>query len=332
MKRPAICLFVWVAIVGWAATGNAKKGGKAAAAAPAAADQPADDSASASDSGDQKAAPANDSKPAAGSKDAAPAAASESLDTTDEGQPAKVEEDLGGGPKVVRPSSTLSWADIVVVPRKRFLKGGRFELQPFTGISVNDSLIRHYVFGADINYYLTDVFWIGVQGQYFIKQLTNQEELVGLEYNRAPTLNQYLYGGSLNFGYVPLYGKFALFNRSILHWEMWASAGVGVTITKVIPRDPANNALAFKNTDLTPNVGIGSRFFLFDWLTVNFALRDYLVPDKFEPLPDGAQATPPITTADQAKANAHSALVNNLMFYAGVGFYLPTKFQYKTPR
>jgi outer membrane beta-barrel protein len=328
MKRPAICLFVWVAIVGWAATGHAKKGG-GKAAAPAA--QPADDSASGGDS-DQKGAPADDAK-AAGGKDAAAAAPSESLDSSEEGQPAKVEEDLGGpAPKTVRPNSSLSWNDIVVVPRKRFLKGGRFELQPFTGLSVNDNLIRHYVFGADLNFFLTDVFWIGVQGQYFIKQLTNQEELVGLEYNRAPTLNQYLYGGSLNFGYVPIYGKFALFNRSILHWEIWASAGIGVTITKVIPRDPANDALAFQNTDITPNVGIGSRFFIFDWLTINFALRDYLIPDKFEPLPDGAGANPPITTSAQAESNAHSALVNNLMFYAGVGFYLPAKFQYKTPR
>jgi outer membrane beta-barrel protein len=329
MKRPAICLFVWVALLGWAAPSYAKKGGGKAAAP--AADQPADDSAGSADSGDQKAAPADDSKPAAGGKDAA-GAASESLDTSDETQPAKVEEDLGAPKPAARATSTLSWNDILVVPRKRFIKAGRFELQPFTGLSVNDTLIRHYVFGADLNFFLTDVLWIGLQGQYFIKQLTNQEEVVGLVYNRAPTLNQYLYGGSFNFGYVPLYGKFALFNRHIMHWEMWASAGVGVTITKVIPRDPANDALAFQNTDLTPNVGIGSRFFIFDWLTVNFALRDYLVPDKFEPLLDGAQATPAITTADEAKANAHSALVNNLMFYAGVGFYLPTKFQYKTPR
>jgi outer membrane beta-barrel protein len=324
MKRPAICLFVSVAIVGWAAAGNAKK------ASGNTASEPADNAAGGGVSGDQNAAPADDGKPATANDAATGAAPSDSAEAA---EPAKVEEDLGGEPKAAaRPTSTLSWRDIVVVPRKRFLKGGRFELQPFTGISVNDTLIRHYVFGADLNFYLTDVLWIGLQGQYFIKQLTNQEDLVGLEYNRAPTLNQYLYGGSFNFGYVPLYGKFALFNRSILHWEMWASAGVGVTITKVIPRDPANDALAFQNTDLTPNVGIGSRFFLFDWLTVNFALRDYLVPDKFEPILDGTQAMPVITTAAEAKTNAHSALVNNLMFYVGAGFYLPTKFQYKTPR
>ena len=32
------------------------------------------------------------------------------------------------------------------------------------------------------------------------------------------------------------------------------------------------------------------------------------------------------------RPTAQSQLVNNVMFYVGVGFYLPTKFQYKTPR
>jgi hypothetical protein len=49
-------------------------------------------------------------------------------------------------------------------------------------------------------------------------------------------------------------------------------------------------------------------------------------------LPDGSAATPPITSSAEAKANAHSELVNNVIFSVGVGFYLPTKFQYKTPR
>jgi outer membrane beta-barrel protein len=331
MKRPAICLFIRVALLGWAAPGYAKKGG-GKAAAPAADDSAvADDSAKNTDKttsaggSDDKAA-GDTGKADTGKEAAAP---SESLEG-EEGQPGKVEEEVGGGAKGARPTSTGSWADIVVVPRKAFLKGGRLEFQPFTGISLNDSLIRHYVLGVDLNYFLTDVFWIGLEGQYFIHQLTNQEELVGSEYNRSPTLNKYLYGGALNFGYVPIYGKFALFNRSILSWEIWASAGVGVTFTKVIPRDPANDALAFQNTDITPNVGIGSRFFLLNWLSVNFALRDYLVPDKFEPQKDVLANG--ITTSAQAKARAQSELVQNVMLYVGVGIYLPTKFQYKTPR
>jgi outer membrane beta-barrel protein len=330
MKRPAISLLVWVALVGWAATGHAKKGGGKATADDDTTLAAADDKAAGGDAaGGDKAGDTGGKADTAGGKEAA--APSESLDT-DETQPAKVEEEVGANAKAARPSSSGSWADIVVVPRKSFLKGGRFELQPFTGITVNDNLIRHFVFGVDLNFFLTDVFWIGLEGQYYLHQLTTTEELLGSAYNRAPTLNQYLYGGALNFGYVPVYGKFALFNRSIISWEIWASAGIGVTFTKVIPRDPANDAFAFQNTDLTPNIGIGSRFFLLDWLTVNFALRDYFLPDKFEPLPDGSLHNPAITSADQAKANAQSELVNNVIFSVGVGFYLPTKFQYKTPR
>ena len=201
MKRPAICLFIRVALLGWAAPGYAKKGG-GKAAAPAADDSAvADDSAKTTNSGgaDDKAAGDTGKADTQGGTGKEAATPSESLEG-DETQPGKVEEDLGGTPKAARPNSTGSWADIVVVPRKAFLKGGRFEFQPFAGISVNDSLIRHYVLGLDLNYFLTDVFWIGLQGQYFIHQLTNQEELVGSEYNRAPTLNEYLFGGALNFG------------------------------------------------------------------------------------------------------------------------------------
>jgi outer membrane beta-barrel protein len=309
MKRSAVCLLVLIAMGG---------GATAAPAAPAAADK----------------ANADKGEAASGTDTATGAAAggdtSDALDLSDV-KDKSVEEATGGA--AAKSSTTLSWQDIVVVPRKRFLKGGRFEFAPFTGISVNDILIRHYVFGLDLNYFLTDVLWVGLQGNYYIKALTERETLIGLQYNRIPTLNKYKYGGALNVGYVPVYGKFALFNKNILHWEIFASAGVGVTQTEVIPR---NQSLApFTNLSLTPNVAIGGRFFLFDWLTVNYALRDYIILDKFEPAnrgePDGNGGVL-FASAASAKANADSQMVHNIMFYLGVGIYLPTKFQYRTPR
>jgi outer membrane beta-barrel protein len=305
MKRPAICLFITVAIVGWAAIGHAKKGGGGKAA-------------------DTEEAKSGDAE-AADAKAAEGAAAGEASPTEPEAEPGKVEEEIGAEPKQAKATTTLSWQDIVVLPRKSFLKGGRLELAPFTGLTVNDNLIRHYVFGVDLNYFLTDAIWVGVQGQYFVKQTAPETPLLGLQFERWPSLNKYLYGGALNMGYVPVYGKFAWFNRSIVSWEIWASAGVGVTITEVLPRDPANESKVFKTTALTPNVGIGSRFFFSQWLTVNFAIRDYIIPDKYEPNPNT------FPNADEAKANADSKLVHNVMFYAGIGIYFPMKFTYKTP-
>jgi outer membrane beta-barrel protein len=319
MKRPAICFFVWFCIVGWAGVGNAKGAGKGAKPAPAAEGAPA--------ATDDKAAGASDASGAAADPNAAPAG--EAVPSESLNPEADLNAPLPGGDVAdagkAKPPTTLSWQDIVVVPRKAFLKGGRVEFAPFTGVSINDNLIRHYAFGADITYFLSDVFSVGVEGQYYVKALTGTEENIGLQYNRIPTLNKYLYGGSLNFGYVPIYGKFAWFNKQIMHWEIFFNGGVGVTQTEIIPRNPGN--LAFKNLALTVPLGVGTRFFLFNWLTVNFAIRDYLMTDKFEPA--NRLPTDDIVTV---KANAEQAWVNNVMVYAGVGIYLPTKFSYKTPR
>jgi outer membrane beta-barrel protein len=297
MKRSAVCLFVLIAIGG---------AGTVASAAGAAA------------GGDKGKIEKADSTDATGG---VPDVSSDALDLSDSKEKS-VDE---AGASAVKASSTLSWQDIVVVPRKRFLKSGRFEFAPFTGVSLNDILIRHYVFGLDLNFFLSNAMWIGLQGNYYVKALTEREELIGLQYNRIPTLNKYLYGGALNFGYAPVYGKFALFNKSILHWEIFASGGVGVTQTEIIPRIPGD--ATFKNVSITPNIAVGGRFFLFDALTVNYSVRDYIVLDKFEPT--NRMPGEPIATV---KANAEGKMVHNIMFYLGVGLYLPTKFQYKTAR
>ena len=57
-------------------------------------------------------------------------------------------EDMGAEPEDESAPRRLSWQDIVVVPRKAFLKGGRLEIVPFAGLTMNDNLIRHYIFGA----------------------------------------------------------------------------------------------------------------------------------------------------------------------------------------
>jgi hypothetical protein len=71
------------------------------------------------------------------------------------------------------------------------------------------------------------------------------------------------------------------------------------------------------------------RFFLFKWLTVNFAVRDYIFIDKFEPT-DRTEAMN--ASADDAKENADSSLINNVMFQIGLSFWLPTSFEYTTFR
>ena len=218
----------------------------------------------------------------------------------------------------------VSWQYIVVVVRKPFLKVSRIEIQPNIGITMNDNIIRHYQFSGAVNYFLTDVLAVGVEGQYYVKSLREPFDLVARQARRLPTVNQYNFGAALNFHYVPIYGKFAVLDKHIISWETALTAGVGFTQSQVIPRDPALQT--FKNNLITPNVGASMRFFISRFLTVNAGIRDYVFVDNFE----SVNRTEP--NGSIAKENADSALVNNIMFQAGVSFWFPMSFEYTTFR
>ncbi len=221
----------------------------------------------------------------------------------------------------------IAWKDILVVVRKPFLKVRRTELNPIVGVSMNDNMIRHYTIGGEFAYYLTDVLAVGVEGQYMIHNFQEPYDLVARQARRLPTLNQYNWQTALNFHYVPVYGKFAVLDKKLITWESYFTAGIGVGQSEVIPRD--TKYPGFTNFLIQPNVGVNMRFFLAKWLTVNIGIRDYIFVDKFEP----TNRSPTMNaTASDAAAHADSALINNLMFQAGISFWLPTSFEYTTFR
>ena len=221
----------------------------------------------------------------------------------------------------------LSWKDILVVVRKPFLKSGRTELLPLFGTTVNDNMIRHYSLGGQLSYYLTDVLAVGVEGQYYVKNFREPYDLVARQARRLPTLNEYKWSAALNFHYVPVYGKFAVFDKKLVTWEVAFTAGIGAGQSEVIPRDTKFEG--FTNTLIMPNVGASFRFFLTKWLTVNAGIRDYIFLDQFEPTNRSPMEN---TSAEAAKENADSRLINNVMFQVGISFWLPTSFEYTTFR
>jgi outer membrane beta-barrel protein len=221
-----------------------------------------------------------------------------------------------------------AWEDIVVVPRKAFLKKYRLELAPFAGITLNDPLIRHYSFGGDLNFYITDVLSVGLEGQYFLKELSERESLVGLQYYLVPTINKLKYHYALAFGYVPGYGKFGLFNKWIVHWDLTFALGIGMIHTEIIPR--AFGDKPFSNRDIVGHVGLGVRLFVLDWLTLGVTFRDYMYKDAFE-----VRSRSPEDPIEKVKSDseAHqSQFVQNIMMFFSVGFYIPPSFTYRYPR
>jgi hypothetical protein len=137
---------------------------------------------------------------------------------------------------------SISWRDIVTVPRRPILKYHRIEFIPTYNVTINNSLYRHHGFGGIINFFLSETLNLGLEGTYYQQQQQEHYFLRGLDDRILPSVNRYWWSANLNFGYVPFYGKFALFDRWIAQWEGYVQAGLGVIQTEWITRDPADRS------------------------------------------------------------------------------------------
>jgi outer membrane beta-barrel protein len=166
---------------------------------------------------------------------------------------------------------------------------------------------------------------LGIEANYLQPQQLEHYTVRGIQDRVLPSTNRYFWNASVNFSYVPIYGKFALFNRYIFQWEAYIEAGVGAMQSQWIPRDPANDTTS--NFLVQGHVGLGTRLFLTKWLVIHAYLKDYLFADKYEPSDRSAFGTqvPPDSTFE-------SRFVQNVVFGVGVGMFLPTSFDYKFTR
>lgn len=302
MKRATIGLCVWLATV-------PMMGGQLAMAQ------------------DKEAAPPGGDAPADAPPAEAPAAEPPSAEPPKEGAEAKtpVEE--------VKPGAGGKWSDIFIVPRRPVLKRRRVELIPTYNVSVNNALIRHHGVGGMLNVYLSEAFYIGVEGTYYFPQLTDRYYLLGIDQRVVPSVNHYVWSALLDFGYVPIHGKFTFFNNAIAHWEVYVSLGVGVFQADVIPRDPAFGG--FTKYLVSGQVSLGSRLWMNRWFAIDTYIKDYLFNDQLEPTSRMMGDTPDATgncPAGCASANAESRFTNNLVFGVGISLFLPPGFEYKQLR
>lgn len=228
---------------------------------------------------------------------------------------------------------------IVVVQRQRMLKKGRFELAPQFGLTINDPYVRHYTIGLDLNYWLSNRMALGLTGTGFIGDQTPRYDNIRFQEGLLLSANRTLWQANVNFTYVPFYGKIAIFNRALLHWEVATTLGGGVTQTRVIPRyeslhDP------FSTITGGGVVGLLARTYMpkVNWLSYEAGVRLWVYPDKLEPLargPDtgvGGLDMAALDDPDAAKDASEFQVAFNLTVFLGVSFFFPTSFDYSTPR
>ena len=221
--------------------------------------------------------------------------------------------------------------DLFAMQQVYVVRAGRFELSPFWAFTLNDQFVSHPSAGLAANYYLTQDLAIGLRGQSYWG--LNIDSSFNFENRRATRvavpLNEYLWGASLNATYVPIYGKFAGFQRFIFSYDVYGTAGVSTLSTRPIPVIDPNNRNFEYGMRIGGNVGVGLRIFFSRWFALNLEVRDTIYPELLEnlnvPATEAAQL-------DKSTWAGETRITNNVEAALGVTMFFPTTFDYRLPK
>ena len=226
-------------------------------------------------------------------------------------------------------------ADIWDVQQIYALRRGRFELMPYWSFSLNDQFVSHLGPGLGANYYLTNVLAVGLNGTFH--QPFNGDSDFNFQNRRATRLavplNEYQAAGTVNFTYVPMYGKFAGFSQFIFHYDGYVVGGIGAIRSRPIAViDPDNRKFDW-NTNLSFALGLGLRVFMNRWFAVTAEIRDYIYVEQVENTSIGR------TQAQQRDRNdkdtpwiGSKPLTNNVQAQIGISVFLPFSWEYRLPK
>ena len=192
---------------------------------------------------------------------------------------------------------------IHAVPKKRMLKKLRVELSGHIAGSLNDAYYHHFSTGGELTFYPLESLGIGVSGEYFLSQVDRS----GVEYVRRGLLSTSAdyaspkWGTWLTLYWLPVDGKFSLFDSLIGYFDIYGGLGGGVVATSADQLRPAITA------------SLGQHFVVADFLTVRFELRDLLYFDEHQFL-----------------SQTRSSIRNQLMLRIGFGLFIPPSFEYRS--
>lgn len=209
------------------------------------------------------------------------------------------------------------------------LRVRRFELTPYWAFTMNDQFVDHPGPGLGVNYWITNVLAVGVNGNYY--EPFNLEGDFNFQTRRAARisvpLTEYQWGANLNFTYAPVMGKFSGFGDFIFQYDAYVVGGVGAISTRPIPVvDPDNRDFKFE-TKLAFNAGLGIHLFFNRWFAATLEVRDYVFNDQLEKTETvaGEESDPKTWLGENSLTNAVQAQV-------GVSMFFPFGFEYRLPK
>ncbi len=215
------------------------------------------------------------------------------------------------------------------------LRRWRFELQPYWQVPLNDQFVGHSGPGLGLNFWITNVLALGVNGNYY--EPFNSPSTFNFQTRRSARvsvpLTEYQWNANLNFTYTPIIGKFSGFGDFIFQYDAYVVGGVGAMTVRPIPViDPDNRGFDWK-TNIAFNAGIGLRIFFNRWLAATLEVRDYVFNDKLEnTCIAGSPGCPPGDPRDRSTWDGETKLTNNVQAQLGISIFFPFSFEYRLPK
>jgi outer membrane beta-barrel protein len=198
-----------------------------------------------------------------------------------------------------------------VVRHKDYYKAGRLEGELTAGVMPYDSLINHYMVGGRLIWHITDhLGWefADIQGAFssvssFTTNLVTSYGISNLQTQRIHLL------ASSNFLVSPIYGKFHLIGRSVVHFDAYLLGGFGVAYDDTLEVSAASTGAPAVQSNVRTgfdplfDIGVGFKFFLNNDVGLVFDMRDYVV---------------------YSQLYSGQTLKSNYSVFLGLCFFLPT--------
>ena len=228
--------------------------------------------------------------------------------------------------------------EVYAVQQIYALRNHRFEVNPYFGITMNDQFVAHPGPGIAVNWYITNVLAVGVNGNFYAGLNSNSN--FNLETSRAARVGEpvteYQWNANANFTYVPAYGKFAGFSDFIFHYDFFVLGGVGAISTRPIAVvDPDNRTFSFK-PKVAFHVGGGLRIFFNRWLAATLEVSDYLFFDELEnpSIAEGRDTNNKPKAQDSSTwlSQDGASFTNNVQAQVGLSVFLPFSWEYRLPK
>ena len=169
-------------------------------------------------------------------------------------------------PPEVASAQTVRDGTITVIQPKPVLRRNRLELVPRVSWTIGEPFVEQLGVGGSLNYNVSERFSFGGTFEWFdfgpgVGGTTRRYNDVVAATRAVPEYVLLDYYAGADFTFVPAYGKFVLFNSSIVYYDLFVTLGGGVVHNGV---------------DLRPAgvLAVGARTYFNRWLGMTVEFRD----------------------------------------------------------